>query len=126
MDTKQLLDCASKQLYNLSGQTVGLINVEKPTSIDFAKFIVKSISKLSSLNGNLFELLTVDKLNAAHLSDKGKWIRQDPGFPDASFKSDLILPNPGVEIKAWFPLATEMTARFKDSQDKSNCIYYHR
>jgi hypothetical protein len=25
------------------------------------------------------------------------------------------LPNPGIEIKAWFPFATEITARFKDS-----------
>lgn len=24
-------------------------------------------------------------------------------------------PNPGIEIKAWFPFATEITARFKDS-----------
>ena len=31
------------------------------------------------------------------------------------FKSDLIFPNPGVEIKTWFPLSTEITARFKDS-----------
>jgi hypothetical protein len=25
-------------------------------------------------------------------------------------------PRPGIEIKAWFPLATEITARFRDSQ----------
>lgn len=43
------------------------------------------------------------------------WIRQDPGFPDALFKSNTISPNPGIEIKAWFPFATEITARFKDS-----------
>lgn len=28
-----------------------------------------------------------------------------------------MLPTPGLEIKAWFPLATEITARFKDSQN---------
>jgi hypothetical protein len=28
-----------------------------------------------------------------------------------------IDPKPGFEIKAWFPLATEITARFKDSQN---------
>jgi len=28
-----------------------------------------------------------------------------------------ISPTPGFEIKAWFPLATEITARFKDSQN---------
>ena len=25
-------------------------------------------------------------------------------------------PQPGMELKAWFPLATEITARFRDSQ----------
>lgn len=47
--------------------------------------------------------------------NSGRWIRQDPGFPDALFQSDTIVPNPGIEIKAWFPFATEITARFKDS-----------
>ncbi|MDR2195249.1 MAG: hypothetical protein LBE50_01425, partial [Gallionellaceae bacterium] len=45
----------------------------------------------------------------------GTWQRQDPGFPDTIF-SGSVKPTPGFEIKAWFPLATEMTARFKDSQ----------
>lgn len=43
-------------------------------------------------------------------------MRQDPGFPDAIF-SGSVSPIPGFEIKAWFPLATEITARFKDSQN---------
>ena len=46
----------------------------------------------------------------------GQWIRQDPGFPDAIFVGSVD-PVPGFEIKAWFPLATEITARFKDSQN---------
>ncbi len=46
----------------------------------------------------------------------GHWIRQDPGFPDTVFYGS-ITPTPGFEIKAWFPLATEITARFKDSQN---------
>jgi hypothetical protein len=45
----------------------------------------------------------------------GKWKRQDPGFPDAIFEGSID-PAPGFEIKAWFPLATEITARFRDSQ----------
>ena len=57
----------------------------------------------------------LDLLNETDWENEGKWIRQDPGFPDALFKSDSIVPNPGIEIKAWFPLATEITARFKDS-----------
>jgi hypothetical protein len=28
-----------------------------------------------------------------------------------------VTPTPGFEIKAWFPLSTEITARFKDSQN---------
>lgn len=40
-----------------------------------------------------------------------------PGFPDTIFVGPTISPTPGFEIKAWFPLATEITARFKDSQN---------
>ena len=43
-------------------------------------------------------------------------MRQDPGFPDTIFLGS-VSPTPGLEIKAWFPLATEITARFKDSRD---------
>src|SRR5208282_1094441 len=46
----------------------------------------------------------------------GVWKRQDPGFPDTIFIAPTISPIPGFEIKAWFPMATEITARFKDSQ----------
>ena len=46
----------------------------------------------------------------------GVWKRQDPGFPDTIFEGP-ITPTAGFEIKAWFPLATEITARFKDSQN---------
>ena len=53
----------------------------------------------------------------------GEWIRQDPGFPDALFKSSIIQPNPGIEIKAWFPFATEITARFKDSVTFPHALY---
>ncbi len=63
----------------------------------------------------MIEFSTVDLLNRLEWNGKGEWKRQDPGFPDALFLSDTILPNPGIEIKAWFPFATEITARFKDS-----------
>ncbi len=43
-------------------------------------------------------------------------MRQDPGFPDTIFEGKID-PVPGFEIKAWFPLATEITARLKDSQN---------
>ncbi|WP_339158075.1 hypothetical protein MKX50_25135 [Paenibacillus sp. FSL W8-0186] len=67
--------------------------------------------------GNLIEFNTCDYLNEQEIfSELGKWKRQDPGFPDTIFEGN-ITPTPGFEIKAWFPLATEITARFKDSQN---------
>ena len=62
----------------------------------------------------MIEFYTCSELNSIEWSPEGKWIRQDPGFPDTIFKSS-ITPEPGIEIKTWFPLATEITARFKDS-----------
>ena len=84
-------------------------------ALAYAKQLAKVISKLSPLLGNMIEFSTVDLLNEHDWNGIGEWIRQDPGFPDALFKSSIIQPNPGIEIKAWFPFATEITARFKDS-----------
>ena len=64
--------------------------------------------------GNTIEYRVVSELNARGGWPKGKWVRQDPGFPDTIFEWK-VLPIPGIEIKTWFPLATEITARFKDS-----------
>ena len=112
---KDILATASKELENLKGQTFDVIDVKCPSSIDYAVQLAKVISKLSPLIGNLIEFSTVDLLNQHDWNASGEWLRQDPCFPDALFKSDNILPNPGIEIKAWFPFATEITARFKDS-----------
>jgi hypothetical protein len=77
----------------------------------------KVISKLSPLLGNLIEFNIVEFLNdQEEFKNSGEWKRQNPGFPDAIFEGSVI-PTPGFEIKAWFPLATEITARFKDSQN---------
>jgi len=65
----------------------------------------------------LIEFNTVEFLNKQNeFSEFGTWQRQDPGFPDTIFVGN-VQPMPGLEIKAWFPLATEITARFKDSQN---------
>jgi hypothetical protein len=67
--------------------------------------------------GNLIEFNTVEFLNKQEIfAPFGEWKRQYPGFPDTVFMGS-IQPTPGLEIKAWFPLATEITARFKDSQN---------
>lgn len=78
----------------------------------------KVVSKLSPLLGNLIEFNTVEFLNnQPEYRGLGEWQRQDPGFPDTIFVGPGVSPTPGFEIKAWFPLATEITARFKDSQN---------
>ena len=102
-------------LTNLDDNLLDILNIQKPVSIEYAKNLAKVVSKLSPILGNLIEFSTVELLNSVDWNNTGKWIRQDPGFPDALFESKTILPNPGIEIKAWFPLATEITARFKDS-----------
>ncbi len=115
MDFKDILDTAKEELTNLDEHLIDVLDISRPPSLEYAKNLAKVISKLSPLLGNMIEFSTVDLLNQHDWGDNGTWIRQDPGFPDALFKSDSILPNPGIEIKAWFPFATEITARFKDS-----------
>lgn len=115
MTYKQVLRKASNELAAMSGRIFDVVDVKRPSTIEYAVQLSKVISKLSPLIGNMIEFATVDMLNELDWEGKGKWIRQDPGFPDALFLSQSILPNPGIEIKAWFPLATEITARFKDS-----------
>ena len=112
---KEILNTARARLLELDTQLIDVIDIAKPVSIEYAVQLAKVISKLSPLLGNMIEFSTVDLLNRCNWNDLGTWIRQDPGFPDALFKSDVITPNPGIEIKAWFPFATEITARFKDS-----------
>jgi hypothetical protein len=117
MDTKQAIQLATVFLTSLSGHVFDLLTVTKPVSPDAALNLAKVVSKLSPLLGNLIEFNTIEFLNEKEeFAPYGKWIRQDPGFPDAIFEGK-ITPQPGFEIKAWFPLATEITARFRDSQN---------
>ena len=117
MNTQDVIRLAADYLVDLSGHTFDVIDVSKPISTNSAVFLSKVISKLSPLVGNLIEFNIAEFLNEKEeFSTFGRWIRQDPGFPDTIF-SGVIMPTPGFEIKAWFPLATEITARFKDSQN---------
>lgn len=113
--TSDILKKAKSELNKLDQHLLDVIEVREPDSLDYGVYLAKIISKLSPLIGNLIEFSVVNLLNEHDWDSYGNWIRQDPGFPDALFKSKLITPNPGIEIKAWFPLATEITARFKDS-----------
>lgn len=115
--TSDILDNASQHLNDLSGHVFDVLELSKPPTIENAMNLCKVISKLSPLVGNLLEFNTVDFLNSKNdFKELGRWKRQDPGFPDTIFDGS-IHPTPGFEIKAWFPLATEITARFKDSQN---------
>lgn len=117
MLTVDVIKRATEDFTSLHGHIFDLLSVTKPVSPAAALNLAKIVSKLSPLLGNLIEFNIVEFLNDQdHFKGLGKWKRQDPGFPDAVFVSD-ITPQPGFEIKAWFPLATEITARFKDSQN---------
>jgi|JI7StandDraft_1071085.scaffolds.fasta_scaffold06344_3 hypothetical protein len=125
MNTPDVIKLASEYLANLSGHTFDVLNVSKPLTVNAAVNLAKVISKLSPLLGNLIEFNCVEFLNKQDdFAGFGKWERQDPGFPDTIFVGD-IQPTPGLEIKAWFPLATEITARFKDSQNHFQCDQTH-
>lgn len=117
MNTSEALATASEYLQSLSGHVFDVLTVSKPVSPDAAVNLAKVISKLSPLLGNLIEFNAVEFLNEQkQFNAVGRWKRQDPGFPDTILEGS-ITPTPGFEIKAWFPLATEITARFKDSQN---------
>ena len=117
MDSKRILELGSQHLLSLSGHVFDLLTISKPVSSDAAVNLAKVVSKLSPLLGNLIEFNAVEFLNdQVDFQDFGVWKRQDPGFPDTVFIGP-ISPTPGFEIKAWFPMATEITARFKDSQN---------
>ncbi len=120
MKTSEAIELASNHLKELKGFVFDDLSLSKPDSTEAAVNLAKIISKLSPLVGNLIEFNTVEFLNGIEeFKPFGFWKRQDPGFPDALFEGSII-PAPGFEIKAWFPLATEITARFKDSQNHFN------
>ncbi len=117
MDTQEVLATASAHLQSLTGHVFDLVTLSKPVSPGAAINLAKVVSKLSPLLGNLIEFSTVEFLNnQPEYRSLGTWKRQDPGFPDTVFVG-TVAPTPGFEIKAWFPLATEITARFRDSQN---------
>jgi len=117
MNTARAIQLAKDRLLTLKNYRFDVLEVFRPSSVDAAVNLSRVISKLSPILGNLIEFNTVEYLNGVQeFAPFGKWIRQDPGFPDTLFQGSLT-PAPGFEIKAWFPLATEITARFRDSQN---------
>ena len=118
MNTAEVLGVAQRQLetFAASGYKFDMLTLGQPKSHQAAVETAKIISKLSPIIGNIIEFSFADVLNQIKdLQAWGTWKRQDPGFPD-TILDGKISPQPGFEIKAWFPLATEITARFKDSE----------
>lgn len=109
-----ILDEALKAIKELTHKPLDILDITKPPDLQYARNLAKVISKLSPLIGNMIEFSIASLLNELEWPVEGTWIRQDPGFPDVVF-SGALNPRPGIEIKTWFPLATEITARFRES-----------
>lgn len=111
------LERANESLEALAGSDVDAIEV-KSVQVDEAPFLAKIVSKLSPMVGNLMEQRIVDLLGS-DVPEGFSWERQDPGFPDAILVDDRLkeLTSTGYEIKAWYVLSTEITGRFKESQN---------
>jgi hypothetical protein len=114
-DYTKILQKAGRELMRLKGKNIDIVDIYKPNTIEYAVHLAKIISKLSPIIANMLEFFLVKELNKIDWNDLGTWKRQDPDFPDLLFDGKVI-PKTGFEVKAWFPLSTEITARFKDSQ----------
>lgn len=116
MQISAILKRASKVLQEKVGYVFDQLEIAKPRTQFEAINLLKITSKLSPIIGNLFEIEAVETLaGVREFKEAGTWIRQDPGFPDVLYKTNETI-EPGFEVKAWYPFATEITGRFKDSQ----------
>jgi len=116
MNYREALDLATKAVLQLKNHTMDILTVKRPRDLQEAIDLSKVVSKLSPIVGNTIEYTITQYLNSQKIWPEGCiWIRQDPDFPD-TLLSGMPWPQPGLEIKAWFPLSTEITARFRDSQ----------
>lgn len=73
-------------MHSFEGRILDVLTITRPGSLEYAIQLVKIISKLSPLIGNMIEFSTVDLLNEYDWKNEGRWVRQDPGFPDAYSK----------------------------------------
>lgn len=112
-----MIDKAELQINDLINSTLDIVTINRPDDIDIVLDLVKITSKLSPIYANSIEHQIVRRLNESDWDVEGTWERQDPGFPDVVFNTDKLPHWPGIEIKAWYPFATEITARFRESQN---------
>lgn len=117
LNIDNVLNDASSNINSMVDDIFDIINIGEPDSLDYAIFMSHIESKISSIVGNMIEYAMANHLNeTSSFRAQGVWKRQDPEFPDNIFVSDQLDEYPGIEVKAWYPLATEITARFKPSQ----------
>lgn len=110
------LERAHVRIAELAGSILPAITVASLGPED-APFLGANISKLSPFVGNLLERMIVDELTTVPGEAGYIWRRQDPGFPDAGiYDPDGHFTGHGIEVKAWYGLATEITGRFRPSQ----------
>ena len=107
---------ADEMLRSLAGETIDALAVKSLDAVD-AAFLGLIVSKLSPMIGNLLEARIIRLLDRE--SEHGmRWIRQDPGFPDALLVDRYgESTDAGYEVKAWYALSTELTGRFRESQN---------
>jgi hypothetical protein len=120
MNSSEIISIANAEINKLVGYTVSQFTIEKPKDLDDTQDMLSVISKMSPLVGNMLEF-KISKMLSAHpeLGKLGIWKRQDPDFPDVLFNPNAdnqFSFQLGYEVKGWYPLATEITGRFKDSQ----------
>lgn len=116
-DVEAELARAEEMLSGLKGETVEALSVNSLEARD-APFLGLIVSKLSPIIGNLLEKRIVQLLSEADTEHGLRWVRQDPGFPDALLVSPSgSSTNAGYEVKAWYALSTEITGRFRESQN---------
>ena len=113
---KEEMERASERLTHAVGEKLKTISISS-TSSDEAVFLGRNVSKLSPLIGNLIERRIPDLLSESQPQGSLQWRRQDPDFPDAALFADRQPVGAGFEVKAWFPMATEITGRFRESQN---------
>jgi hypothetical protein len=108
------MERANHTLRSLIGVPLDTVSINSLKQAD-APFLAANISKLSPIIGNLLERKIIELLEDE--SGVGlRWIRQDPGFPDALLVDAAgQSTGAGYEVKAWYALSTEITARFRES-----------
>lgn len=118
MEIQRIIRHASEVLERKVGYRFGQLDIAKPTTQFEAINLLKITSKLSPFVGNLLEIEAVETLTKVKaFKTSAMWVRQDPGFPDVLYKTGAPV-EAGFEVKAWYPFATEITGRFKDSRNR--------